>query len=80
MLHIYFGKMQDAIYNTEVYFKNTYQEDWITDDFAREVIKGVDRSEVRRHLGDVFAVHYDFSGISRSESCKNPQKGSLAAS
>ena len=46
MLHIYFGKMQDAIYNTEVYFKNTYQEDWITDDFAREVIKGVDRSEV----------------------------------
>ena len=51
MLHIYFGKMQDAIYNTEVYFKNTYQEDWITGDFAREVIKGVDRSEVLdKHL------------------------------
>ena len=46
MLNIYFGDMPDAIYNTEVYFKNTYQEDWITDDFAREVIKGVDRSEV----------------------------------
>lgn len=46
MLNIYFGEMPDAIYNTEVYFKNTYQEDWITDDFAREVIKGVDRSEV----------------------------------
>ena len=46
MLNIYFGEMPDAIYNTEVYFKNTYQEDWITDDFAREVIKGVDRSEI----------------------------------
>ena len=46
MLNIYFGDMPEAIYNTEIYFKNTYQEDWITDDFAREIIKGVDRSEV----------------------------------
>lgn len=46
MLNIYFGKMPEAIYNTAAYFKNTYQGDWITTDFAREVIKGVDRSEV----------------------------------
>lgn len=46
MLKIYFGDMPEAIYNTEVYFKNVYDDSWITDDFAREVIKKVDKSEV----------------------------------
>ena len=46
MLSIYFGEMPEAIYNTAAYFKNTYQENWIISDFAREVIKGVDHSEV----------------------------------
>lgn len=46
MLNIYFGEMPDAIYNTAAYFNNTYQEDWLTTDFAREVIQGVDRSEI----------------------------------
>ena len=46
MLNIYFGEMPEAIYNTAAYFKNTYQGEWITIEFAREVIKGVDRSEV----------------------------------
>ena len=46
MLNIFFGDKQDAIYNTEVYFKNTFQDHWLKDDFAKEVIKGVDKSEV----------------------------------
>ena len=46
MLKIFFGDMPEAIYNTEVYFKNVYDDSWITDDFAREVIKKVDKSEV----------------------------------
>ena len=46
MLNIFFGDMPEAIYNTEVYFINVYDDDWITDDFAREVIKKVDKSEV----------------------------------
>lgn len=46
MLNIYFGDMPEAIYNTEVYFKNTYQEQWLRDDFAKRVIKAVDKSEV----------------------------------
>ena len=51
MLNIYFGDMPEAIYNTEVYFKNTYQDAWICDDFAKAVIKGVDKSEViDKHL------------------------------
>ena len=32
MLNIYFGDMPQAIYNTAVYFKNTYEDDWITDE------------------------------------------------
>ena len=51
MLNIYFGDMPEAIYNTEVYFKNTYRDEWICDEFARNVIKGVDKSEViDKHL------------------------------
>ena len=46
MLNVYFGDMPDAIYNTAVYFKNTFQDGWITDDFGREVIRDVDKSEV----------------------------------
>ena len=46
MLSIFFGEMPEAIYNTEVYFKNTYQDQWLCDDFAKRVIKGVDKSEV----------------------------------
>ena len=46
MLSIYFGNMPEAIYNTDVYFNFTYDEDWLLDDFAREVIRKVDKSEV----------------------------------
>ncbi len=46
MLNVYFGDMPDAIYNTAVYFKNTYQDKWITDDYSRRMIKDVDRSDV----------------------------------
>lgn len=46
MLNIFFGDMPEAIYNTEVYFKNTYQDQWFEDDFAKRVIKSVDKSEV----------------------------------
>ena len=45
MLNIYFGDMPSAIYNTEIYFKNTYEDSWILDDFAKKVIKKVDGSE-----------------------------------
>ena len=38
--------MPSAIYNTEVFFKNTYEDDWILDDFAKKVIKKIDHSEV----------------------------------
>lgn len=46
MLHIFFGDMPDVIYNTSVYFKNTYQDNWITSDFGRNIISDVDKSNV----------------------------------
>lgn len=46
MLKIIFGNCEDAIYNTSVYFKNTYQDEWITDALSVEMIKDVDQSAV----------------------------------
>lgn len=46
MLKVFFGDMPEAIYNTSVYFKNDYEDDWIVDPFVVEMIKDVDFSEV----------------------------------
>lgn len=46
MLNIYFGDMPTAIYNTEVYFKNTYDEAWFEDSFAKKIVQRVDGSEI----------------------------------
>ena len=46
MLRVWFGDKDNAIYNTSVFFKNRYKDDWITEDFARKVIRDVDNSEV----------------------------------
>ena len=46
MLKIFFGNKEEAIYNTSVYFKNTYIDEWITDSFSAEMIKDVDKSVV----------------------------------
>ena len=46
MLNIYFGPMPEAIYNTAVYFKNTYSDSWITTPLAAKIIQDVDRSKV----------------------------------
>ncbi len=46
MLSIYYGNMPSAIYNTAVYFKNTYDEEWITNPPAPQMIHDIDKSEV----------------------------------
>ncbi|MBD5548908.1 MAG: DUF4869 domain-containing protein [Lachnospiraceae bacterium] len=46
MLNIYYGNMPEAIFNTAVYFKNVYEDEWITDPIAREMILDVDKSVV----------------------------------
>ena len=46
MLNVYYGEMPEAIYNPAVYFKNTYDDDWIMDEFSKDMIKDVDKSIV----------------------------------
>ena len=46
MLKIIFGNCEETIYNTAVYFKNTYQDDWITDELSIRMIEDVDKSTV----------------------------------
>ena len=46
MLNIYFGETPEAIYNTNVYFNNTYKDSWITNQLTKDIIKAVDKSDV----------------------------------
>lgn len=46
MLNIFYGDMPQAIYNTAVYFKNVYEEEWITQPLVKEMILDVDKSVV----------------------------------
>ena len=46
MLKIYYGDMPEAVYNTSVYFKNVYEDGWITDALSREMILDIDKSIV----------------------------------
>lgn len=39
MLHVFFGDMDNAIYNTAVFFKNDYEDEWIVDPFVKEMIR-----------------------------------------
>lgn len=46
MLRIHFGNRPDEIYNTEIYYENQYDKDWVMDEFARRVIRDIDDSVV----------------------------------
>ena len=56
MLNIYYGDMEEAVYNTAVYFKNTYEDNWITEPIVRDIIKDVDKSEVIDFLNPIQAL------------------------
>lgn len=46
VLNIILGRMDDAIYHPPVYFDNTYEDDWITNELSVQMIKDVDKSDV----------------------------------
>jgi len=46
MLHVFFGDRPDVIFNTAVYFKNSYQDSWIVKPLSVEMIKDIDKSDV----------------------------------
>ena len=49
MLKNYLGDMPEPVYNPSVYFNYTYEDEWLTSDFAKEVIKKIDKSDVKGH-------------------------------
>lgn len=53
MLSIFFGEInkdddlsEKYIDNPDIYFDNQYEDEWITDDFSKKMVKSVDRSEI----------------------------------
>lgn len=46
MLKIFFGTLPDEIYNTEIFYENQYDPNWVMDEFAQKVIRDIDDSEV----------------------------------
>ena len=46
MLKIFYGDCEGAVTNPAVYFKNTYEDEWITDELSKRMIQDVDRSTV----------------------------------
>ena len=46
MLRVWFGDKKNAIYNTSVYFKNRYKDDWILEAFSKSIIEDIDHSLV----------------------------------
>ena len=46
MLNIIFGDHAGVVANPAVYFKNTYEDEWITDELSRKMIEDVDHSIV----------------------------------
>lgn len=47
MLNIIFGDSEKSIYDTDTYFNNTYEDDWITSDESVRIIKDIDKSDVK---------------------------------
>lgn len=48
MLKIFFGDDpgREYIFNPDVFFNNTYEDEWIVEDISRQMIKEIDGSEV----------------------------------
>ena len=51
MLNIYLGDMENAIYHPPVYFDNTYEDEWITDELSVKMIKDIDKSGTKPDTG-----------------------------
>lgn len=47
MLNIYLGNLEEAIYYPPVYFDNRYEDEWMVNQKSIEIIKDVDKSEVK---------------------------------
>ena len=46
MLTVIFGDCKAVVYNASLYFKNTYEPDWLMEADTRQMILDIDKSTV----------------------------------
>ncbi len=46
MLNIIFGDCKNVIYNTSVFFKNVYEDEWLLEEQTKQMILDIDKSKV----------------------------------
>lgn len=46
MLHLYIGDKENSLYTPEIYFDNRFKKEWLESEFAKKVIKEIDKSDV----------------------------------
>ena len=46
MLNVYFGSLENEVYDPPLYFIHQYEDEWITSELSRKMIQDVDRSTV----------------------------------
>ena len=46
MLNVIFGKIDNVIFNTSVFFKNSYEESWLLEKETQQMILDIDKSKV----------------------------------
>lgn len=59
MLNIIFGKINDVVYNTSLFFKNQYDPQWLEDKEVQLMIADIDKSRVLSS----HAIESPFMGI-----------------
>ena len=42
MLNIIYGDVKNSIYNTNVYFKNSYEPEWLETELAKKMIRDIE--------------------------------------
>jgi len=46
LLTIHYGDLDSVVYNTSIYFNNSYSSEWFSDPLAQRIIKSVDKGIV----------------------------------
>ena len=78
MLKIYLGDFEEAIYNTDVYFNNSYLECWFEDAMVRNIISSIERpktitrlTELSRSSKTLILIYKDIDHVFNASMCND---------
>lgn len=63
MLNIYFGVIDDALEHIPAYFEINFEDNWITTDFSRKVIKYIDNADLEKDATGDYIITHPTKGI-----------------